>query len=121
MSNWSSDELNKIGTAEELEIMPSGTWHNAVTIWVVRVDDALYVRSYNGSTGSWFRAAQRTREGRIRAGGIEREVSFVNADTNLYEQVNAAYRSKYGRYPQYVNPMLTDDVQSTTLKLIPKS
>jgi hypothetical protein len=49
MPNWTNDELNKIGTAEELEIAPvreDGTLRKPTTIWVVRVGDDLYVRSY---------------------------------------------------------------------------
>ena len=55
MATWSSDELKKIGTAEELLIASlrrDGTLRNAVTIWVVRVGDDLYVRSVNGRTAA---------------------------------------------------------------------
>ena len=68
MSVWTNDELNKVGTAEELAIAPrrrDGTLRNPVTIWVVRVGDDLYVRSYRGRDGAWFRAAQVSHEGRI--------------------------------------------------------
>jgi hypothetical protein len=124
-TTWTSDELNKIGTAEELEITPlrrDGTLRNPVTIWVVRVGDDLYVRSYRGRGGAWFRAAQGRHEGRILAGGVEKDVIFVeetNPDTN--DKIDAAYRAKYGRYSQYVAPMVTSEVRSTTLKLAPHS
>jgi hypothetical protein len=39
MTAWTSDKLDKIGTAEELEIVPlqrNGARRNPVTIWVVR-------------------------------------------------------------------------------------
>ena len=42
MTAWTSDELNKVGTAEELEIMSlrrDGTRRNPVTIWVIRLGD----------------------------------------------------------------------------------
>jgi hypothetical protein len=93
-----------------------------VPIWVVCVGDDLYVRSYRGRDGAWFRAAQTSGEGWIRAGGIEKDVSFVNeTDPRLNDQVNAAYNTKYGRYPQYVAPMLTAEVRATTLKLAPRA
>ena len=107
MAAWTSDELTKIGTAEELEIAPrrsDGTLRNAVPIWVVRVGDDLYVRSWRGRGGAWFRGAQGRREGRIKAGGIERDVAFVDADPDLHGQIDNAYRSKYRRYgAQYVD------------------
>ncbi len=48
MAKWTSDELDKIGAADELELAPlrrNGTLRNPVTIWVVRLGDDLYVRS----------------------------------------------------------------------------
>lgn len=123
MSTWASDELKRIGEAEELRITTrrrDGSMRKPVTIWVVRVGDDLYVRSYGGRHGAWFRAAQANHKGRIRAGGVEKEVIFVSeTDLSLIDQIDAAYRSKYGRYPQYVAPMLTADVRSTAIKLVP--
>jgi len=58
MTTWTVDELTKIGTAEELEIVSlrsDGTLTKAVTIWVVRLGDNLFVRSVNGRAGAWFR------------------------------------------------------------------
>jgi hypothetical protein len=55
MSTWTSDELETIGGAEELEIASlrrDGTLRRPVTIWVVRHGDDLYVRSVNGRTSS---------------------------------------------------------------------
>ena len=124
MTTWSSDELGRIGTAEELEIAPrrrDGTLRKFVTIWVVRHGDNLYVRSYRGQNGSWFRAAQRSQQGRIRAGGVEKEVRFVDADPDLNDQIDASYRSKYGRYSQYVAPMVAPEARATTIELIPRT
>jgi hypothetical protein len=65
MSTWTSDELDTIGRAQELEIASvrrDGTQRKPVTIWVVRHGDDLYVRSVNGRTSSWFRGAQARHE-----------------------------------------------------------
>jgi hypothetical protein len=48
MSTWTRDELDRIGSAEELEIAAvrdDGTLRKPVTIWVTRHGDDLYVRS----------------------------------------------------------------------------
>jgi hypothetical protein len=53
MSPWTNDELKKIGNAEELliaSLRTDGTLRKPRIIWVVRVDDDLYVRSVNGRT-----------------------------------------------------------------------
>jgi len=46
MSAGSTDELSKIGAAHELELATvrrDGSLRKPVTVWVVRVDDDLYV------------------------------------------------------------------------------
>ena len=110
MTSWTRDELDKIGTAEELEIAPlrsDGTLRTPVTIWVVHVGDDLYVRSYRERASAWFRGVQARHEGRIWAGGVEKDVTFVEeADPRVNDDIDAAYRAKYRRYPQYVSPML---------------
>jgi hypothetical protein len=79
MTGWRPDELEKIETADELEIASlrsDATVGTQRTVWVVRVDDDLHVRSVNGRTSDWFRGTQRLHEGRIRAGGVEKDVTF---------------------------------------------
>jgi hypothetical protein len=128
MSEWTSDELNKIGTAEELRIASprrDGTLRNPVTIWVVRVGDDLYVRSWRGRTAAWYRGTKVRHEGRIWAGGIEKDVTFVDvgeADHDIQNQIDAAYRTKYRRYgATYVGPMVSAEARSATLKLVPRT
>ncbi len=126
MTSWTEDELTKIGIAEELEIASlrsDGSLRNPRIIWVVRVDDDLYVRSVNGRTSDWFRGTQTRHAGHIRAGGIHRDVTFVevNAD-DVNEQVDAVYRSKYRRYAvNIINRIVGTEARSATLKLLPRS
>ena len=105
MSAWTSDELKKIGTAEELQIASlraDGTLRKPVIIWVVRLGDDLYVRSVNGRTSGWFRGVQTRHEGHIQAGGVEKDVTFVEeTDSAINDQIDAAYRTKYRRYNRW--------------------
>src|SRR5512140_1691616 len=102
MTTWTSDELDKIGKAEELQIASlrrDGTPRNLVTIWVVRVANDLYVRSVNGRTSAWFRGTQDRHGGHIRAGGIDKDVTFMEETApSVNDQIDAAYRTKYRRY-----------------------
>jgi hypothetical protein len=124
MTLWTNDKLNRIGNAEELQIASlrrDGTLSKPRTIWVVRLGDDLYVRSVYGRTSGWFRGTQVRHEGRIWAGGIEKDVTFVEEATpDLNDQIDAAYRAKYRRYAQYVDPMVAPEVRSTTIKLLPR-
>ena len=124
MNAWTSDELNKIGSAEELKIAalrPDGTLRKLVIIWVVRLGDDLYVRSVKGHNGAWFRGVLARHEGHIQAGGIDKDVSFVEGATpDLNNQIDAAYDKKYHRYPSSVNAINSSDARATTIKLIPR-
>jgi hypothetical protein len=124
MTAWTGDELNKIGNAEELQIASlrkDETLRKPVIIWVVRVGDDLYVRCANGRAGAWFKGTQTQHAGHIRAGGVEKDVSFVEeSDPEVNDKIDAAYRTKYGHYPQYVAPMVTPTVRAATIKLVPR-
>jgi len=123
MTAWTNDELTRIGSAEELEIAArrsDGSLRHAVPIWVVRVGDDLYVRSWRGANGRWFRDAHASREGHIAAGGVARDVDLVDAPEDVNDAIDDAYRRKYGRYSSYVPPMLAPQARATTLKLIPR-
>jgi hypothetical protein len=95
MTAWTNDELNKIGSADELEIASlrrDGTLRNPVTIWVVRAGDDLYVRSGGGRSSAWFHGTQVRHEGHIQAGGVEKDVIFVDGhpDPALADQIDRA-------------------------------
>jgi hypothetical protein len=123
MSTWTSDELERIGAAEELEIASmrnDGTSRKPVTIWVVRDGDDLYVRSVNGRTSSWFRGAQARREARIEAGGVDKDVLLVETD-DMSDTLDAAYRAKYRRYAEnIVGSIISPGARAATLKLVPR-
>jgi len=125
MTTWTSDELNTMGRADELEfasLRRDGTLRKPVTIWVVRVGDELYVRSAYGRTAAWFRGTQVRHEGHIKADGIDKDVAFESADPALDEQIDGAFRTKYRRYgAQYVDPMMAAEARSATIKLVPRS
>jgi hypothetical protein len=125
MTQWTRDQLDKIGRAEEIQIVPlgrDGRLRKSVTIWAVRHGDGVYVRSVRGRSGDWYRGTQERHEGRIRAGGVQQDVTFMDADHDLDAEVDAAYRAKYRRYAgSILNSVLTPEARSTTLKLVPRS
>ncbi len=125
MTTWTSDELNRIGKADILRISfprRDGTLRSPIPIWVVRIGDDLYVRSVNGRTAAWFRGAQVRHEGHIQAGGVDKDVTFVEADGGaaLNDQIDAAYRAKYGYPSSAVSHITSPTARAATIKLVPR-
>ncbi len=125
MSAWTPDELARIGRATELQISSrrrDGSLRPFVTIWVVRSGDDVYVRSAYGRENGWFRRALSSGEGRIRAGGVERDVAFEEPDAAADPDLHAAYHAKYDRYgPAMVGTVVSPEAARSTLRLVPRS
>ncbi len=124
MTAWTSEELKKIGSAEELQIASlrkDGSLRSMRIIWAVRLGDDLYVRSVNGRTSDWFRGVQTRYEGRIQAGGVVKDVTFVEvADTIVNDQIDAAYAAKYRRYASIIPSINSPTARSATIKIVPR-
>jgi hypothetical protein len=126
-ATWTDDELHRVGAATELRIASrrdDGSLRPYVTIWTVRAGDRLYVRSAYGADNRWFRRATASGAGRIRAGGIERDVTFTpvsELDAATQAAVDAAYHAKYDRYgPQIVGTVTGAHAVAVTLRLVPQ-
>ena len=125
MTAWTEEELERIGEAQELQLAserPDGTLRPYVTMWVVRVDDELYVRSAYGANNPWFRRAKASGVGRIRAGGLERDVTFAEPAPDVHPDIDATYRGKYDRYgPAIVGTVVGSLARPVTIRLMPRS
>lgn len=124
MTTWTSDELTRIEQAEELRIASvrrDGLLSSRRTIWVVRVGDDIYVRSVNGPGSDWYRGTRAHHEGRIQTGGVSKDVTLADADEEINDQVDSAYRRKYGHYAAYIIKAITSaEASSTTMRLLPR-
>lgn len=123
MSAWTKDELRKIAETDDLHISPlreDGKTHGTPTwIWSVVVDDALYVRAYNGPKSRWYQAAIRQKAGRITAAGITKEVTFEPVEGPINDRIDDAYRAKYKDSP-YLRPMIGARARSATVRIRPR-
>ena len=124
MHAWTSEELNKIGNAEELQIASlrlDGSLRKAVIIWVVRLGDELYVRSVKGRDSGWFRGVQERHAGHIRAGGVAKDVTFVEEpDAALNDRLDELYHKKYSRYPSSVEHINSAAARTAAIRLMPR-
>ena len=123
MTRWSKDELQKIAGSDDLHIAPfredGKTYGTPTWIWSVAVDDALYVRAYNGRSSRWYQAALRQKAGRIVAAGITKEVSFEPVEWPINDRIDDAYRAKY-HDSQYLPPMISERSRAATVRVVPR-
>jgi hypothetical protein len=124
MTAWTESELDRIGRAEELRISsyrPDGSRRPYVIIWAVRAGDDIYVRSAYGRDNGWFRRALASGTGRIRAGGVERDVDFEEPEDDVHAALDAAYHAKYDRHgPAIVGTVTGAHAVGETLRLRPR-
>jgi hypothetical protein len=122
-NNWTNEELETIDRTQELRLAstrPDGTLRPYVTIWVVRAGEEIYVRSAHGPDNPWFRRAKRSDTGRIRAGGLERDVTFTEPDPGVHKAIDDAYHAKYDQYgPRIVGSVVGPDTDEVTIRLDP--
>lgn len=125
MAKWSNEELNKIAPSDDLHISPfrkdGVTYGTPTWIWSVAVDDALYVRGYNGKNSRWYQAAVQKKAGRITAAGRTKEVVFEPVeDGAMNDHIDEAYRVKYANSP-YLQPMIGTCARAATIRIAPRA
>jgi hypothetical protein len=123
MTTWNADELRKLADGDDLHISPfrddGKTYGTPTWIWSVVIDDALYVRAYNGLASRWHRAALKQKSGRITASGMTKEVGFEPVDGAMNDRIDDAYRAKYAGSP-YLKPMISARARAATVRIIPR-
>src|SRR4051794_28274856 len=68
-----------------------GSPSRTATIWLLRAEDESYMRSFRGSAGGWYRAATRTKQGRVTVAGNGYDVTFTSGTDTDRHKVDAAY------------------------------
>jgi hypothetical protein len=120
---WNPAELGTIATTSEVEISSlreDGTLTKPVTIWAVRLGDELYVRSVRGGAGGWYKAVEGRHEGRLEAEDTGVDVAFEDAPHHLDDEIDAAYKEKYGYPSSSVDSVITDAAKATTVRVVPR-
>jgi hypothetical protein len=123
MVAWNPTELERIASTREIEVSAlrdDGALTKPVTIWAVRVEGDIYVRSVRGEAGGWFKAAEARHEGRIEADATAVDVSFEDVPHHLDEEIDEAYRVKYGYPSSPVDSITTDAARATTIRVVPR-
>jgi hypothetical protein len=121
---WTQEELAQIDENDEIQIASrrdDGSLRPFITVWVVRAGDDLYVRSAYGPENGWYRRAKAAGIGRVRAGGVERDVAFEGPGPDVDQALHDAYHAKYDRYgPGNVRTVVSSEAALTTLRVVPR-
>lgn len=123
MPDWTSSALHDFATTQEVHLAtrrPDGTLRRRRIIWAVTSGDRVFIRSTNGVTADWYRAATTTGAGQLTARRTARDVTFTHVDDEAdLALADAGYRAKYGRYASIVDHLQEPGPRAATLELHP--
>ncbi len=118
-ATFDADVLDTLRRRKEVGIRTSRNPQRPVTIWIVVVDDAVFVRSVRGPQGRWYIAARADGEATLVIGQEKLPVRVTPAtDPGSVAAVSQAILSKYATSP-YARVMVSDEIVPTTLRLDP--
>jgi hypothetical protein len=104
---------------KEIRIHTGTQKGRGVIIWVVVVDDAVFVRSVRGPKGKWFLTAAKDRQAALETGGRRLPVHVVSVTDNAtIDAVSQAFLNKYATSP-YAQSIVAPATLPTTLRLDP--
>jgi hypothetical protein len=120
MANFDADILRELREAKEVAIRTGRHPDIAVVIWVVVAGDTVFVRSFRGAKGRWFRDLAEGGPATLEFGGRRLAVQAApTADEAAIAQASREYLAKYGSSP-YARAMVQPALLPTTLRLDPR-
>ena len=117
---WAADRLARLQRSTELEIAVrhadgrTGRW---TPIWVVVVDGDAFVRTWQRRRTGWYGGVLRTGTALVRTADEPLAVIVQRTGVALRDEVDAAYRAKYGAGG--ARSMTTEEAVASTLRLTP--
>ncbi len=118
--NFDPQTLGALRDAVEVGITTARNAAKPVIIWVVAVDDAVFVRSVQGPKGRWYRSAAADGSATLELGDRRIPVRAIPvADAATIERVSQTYLAKYAT-SSYAPAMVRAEVLPTTLRLEPR-
>ena len=120
MTSFDADTLGALRELREVGLRTDRHPQSAVVIWVVVADDGVFVRSFRGAKGRWYRDLAGGGPATLEFGGRRLAVQAVPAiDAAANEHVSREFMRKYGPGP-YATAMVQPEVVATTLRLDPR-
>lgn len=123
-NHFDADTCNQFAQTQEIQL--ETRWPTAdapvhrTTIWVVEVEDGIFIRSVRGNAGRWYQAITANPAALVTVDGQRIPVQAVPVtDDATMARVSEAYRQKYRTSP-YLPPMVHKETVPTTLRLEPR-
>src|SRR5712691_3395059 len=106
MTNFDADTLRDLRDLKEVRIRTGKHPESAVVIWVVAADDDVFVRSFRGTKGRWYRDLAAGGPATLEFAGRRLRVQAIPAnDPAAIERASRAYLDKY-RSNSYAQAMV---------------
>jgi hypothetical protein len=120
MTRFDADALSDLQSAKEVRIRTDKHPDSAVVIWVVVADDTVFVRSFRGARGRWYRDLATGGDATLEVGSRRLAVrAMPEHEPAAIERASREYLAKY-RSSSYAQAMVNQDILATTLRLEPR-
>ena len=120
MTNFDADTLRALRDVREAAICTEQHPKSAVIIWVVVADDEVFVRSWRGSKGRWYRDLAAGGPAMLEFAGRRLAVRAIPAsDPASVARANGEYLRKY-QPSSHARELVRSEVLPTTLRLEPR-
>jgi len=119
MANFDADTLRELRDVRELRIRTERHPKTAVVIWIVVAGDEVFVRSWLGARGRWYRDLKAGGPAILEFAGrrIEVQASPASDDTSI-ARASAEFLRKY-KSSSHAQEMVRSEILPTTLHLEP--
>lgn len=126
IKRFSDDLLAILREGKYLRIRAGSGTHRFIGIWVVVVDDRVFVRSWSVKPAGWYKTflKEPTGAGAIQVKGEEIRVRTVRAASKkLRDAIDRAYLAKYSTPGslKYARDLGSAKSRATTVELVPLS
>jgi len=119
---FSPEVLQELAVGRILGVR-AGERHRFTGVWMVVLDDRLFVRSWNNAPSGWYRAFRAEPRGVIQIGERQIEVDARRTrSAALRKKVSAAYAKKYPTKAseRWVRGFAESERELTTVELVPE-
>jgi hypothetical protein len=120
MANFDADTLRALRDVREVRIRTDKRPKTAVVIWVVVADDEVFVRSWLGDKGRWYRDLAAGGPATLEFAGHRLAVQAIPvSDPAAIDRTSREFLKNY-QPNAHAHEMVRSEILSTTLRLEPR-